>query len=70
MSMIEMKSPAPHLETFTYAAEDGITFKLYLDRQTFRQLGAIADKRGCGIGGVIRDFVQNNLAKARAKASI
>jgi hypothetical protein len=47
--------------------DDQVHFDLRLDRQTFRDLQAIAEKQRCGVGGVVRFYVKNAISQAKAK---
>ena len=45
-------------------------YELRLDRQTIRELAAIADRQGCGIGSVIRDFCRRGIASGMHSSSV
>ncbi len=60
-----MKAPATQLETYLYTADDGVMFKLYLDRKTFALLCQLADRQGSGIGGQIRHMLKNAIDRSR-----
>jgi hypothetical protein len=47
---------------------DSIRFELRLDRKTFRDLQQISEQQRCGIGGVIRFYLNNAIARAKAKS--
>ena len=60
-----MKAPATQLETYQYTADDGVMFKLYLDRKTLAALSQLADHRGTEIGGQVRHMIKNAIDKSR-----
>jgi hypothetical protein len=51
------------------STDDLTRYELRLDRCTFNDLKEIAEKQRCGIGGVVRFYVKNALAQAKAKAA-
>jgi hypothetical protein len=48
--------------------DDLVHYELRLDRKTFRHLQTISEQHGCGIGGVIRFYVKNAIASAKARS--
>jgi hypothetical protein len=48
--------------------DDLVRYELRLDRKTFRDLQQISEKQNCGIGGVIRFYVKNAIASAKARS--
>jgi hypothetical protein len=48
--------------------EDLIRYELRLDRATFKDLQQISEQQRCGIGGVIRFYLKNCIASAKARS--
>jgi hypothetical protein len=60
-----------HLRTRVMQTEqddDLIRYELRLDRSLLKDLQHIAEQQRCGIGGVIRFYVKNAIASAKARS--
>jgi hypothetical protein len=47
--------------------DDLVRYELRLDRKTLRDVQSISREHNCGIGGVIRFYLNNAIAKAKAR---
>ena len=57
------------MDNQTKAPTDLIRYDLRLDRQTIRELAAIAKREGCGIGSLIRAYCRRGIASEHCAQS-
>ena len=58
---------ADHVMQTDQQDDDLVHYELRIDRKTFHDLQQISEQQRCGIGGVIRFYVKNAIASAKAR---